>query len=266
MSHTNIPQEFESNTPDSGSDTTLTDQISIRPFEMEDQDGVFRVLRNANYHNLLLAFRMNVTGTPFQIFTVLVAALSLYTLRSIVCTLLAVASCFGLVMVLHLVGSLYYLYGSPLEDVRNVKNVYFEDADCHFWVAEAVSTTEPNRQIVGTIAIVRRYERPGKVAWLRRMAVLNEFRRKGIAKRLIVTTLKFCKSREYTVVELRTTSIHQNARNLYMRLGFVCHDYRPYTYMQGLVQIHIYEFQFKLDKIEDTGLTVTSPPAYTVSY
>lgn len=266
MRASNLSQELPPDTPGSESDTAQTNEISIRPFELEDQDDVFRVICDANYYNHLLAFYANATGTIFQIFTVLVAALSFYTLKSIVCSLVAVTSCVGLLMVLHVAGSLYYLYGSPLADVRNVKTVYFENADCHFWVAEALSPTEPRRRIVGTIAIVRRYDRSGKVAWLRRMAVLKKFRQKGIAKKLIMTTLQFCKNREYAVVKLKTTGLHQTARSIYMKLGFECINYNPtpYLFLLGLVQIPGFEFQFKLDQISNTEFVVTSPPKYTV--
>ena len=253
-----IQEDFESDTAGSASDMSLTEQISIRPFQLEDQDGVFRVLRDSNYHNLTLAFRMNITGPTFQALVVVVVALAIYTSKSIVYSLIAVTLCFGVVAVLHLIGSLYYLHGTPLEDVRNVKNVYFEDADCHFWVAEVISSTAPRRRIVGTIAIVRRYEREGKVAWLRRLAVLKNFRRRGIAKQLIVATMQFCKHREYSVIELHTTSIHQTARALYIRLGFECTSYTPYRLMGGLVKIPMYVFQFKLAQIDDTLATTSS--------
>ena len=252
-----IQEDFESDTAGSASDMSLTEQISIRPFQLEDQDGVSRVLRDSYYHNLTQVFRMNITGPAFQALAVVVVALAIYTSKSIVYSLIAVTLCFGVVAILHLIGSLYYLHGTPLEDVRNVKNVYFEDADCHFWVAEVISSTAPRRRIVGTIAILRRYEREGKVAWLRRLAVLKNFRRRGIAKQLMVATMQFCKHREYSVIELHTTSIHQTARALYIRLGFECTSYTPYILMGGLVKIPFYVFQFKLAQIDDT-LAATS--------
>jgi len=265
MSVADNSQELPSDMPNSVSYIALTEEISIRPFELEDQDGVFRVIRDANYNNFFLAFYANATGTMFQILTVAIAALSFYALKSIVWSLVAVTSCFGLLMVLHIVGSLYYLYGSPLADVRNVKNVYFEEDDCHFWVAEAMSSTVARRRIVGTIAIVRRYDRSGKVAWLRRMAVLKKFRKKGIAKKLIETTLQFCKNRDYTAVQLQTTSIHQTARSLYMKLGFECINYRPtpYLFLQGLVHIPMYEFEFKFDQTMSTGFDAAEVQQHT---
>ena len=253
-----IQEDFESDTAGSASDMSLIEHISIRHFQLEDQDAVFRVLRDSYYHYLTLVFWMNIiTGQTFHALFVVVFALAIYTSKSIVYSLIAVTLCFGVVAVLHLIGSLYYLHGTPLEDVRNVKNVYFEDADCHFWVAEVISSTAPRRRIVGTIAIGRRYEREGKVAWLRRLTVLKNFRRRGIAKQLIMATMQFCKRREYSVIELHVASIHQTARALYIRLGFECTSYTPYRLMGGLVKIPFYVFQFKLAQIDDT-LAATS--------
>ncbi|ESP01243.1 hypothetical protein LOTGIDRAFT_86670, partial [Lottia gigantea] len=112
--------------------------------------------------------------------------------------------------------TLYYLYGPPLEDMANVQDVYFHNSDTVFLVAIA------SNRVVGTIAIVHRSttDKTTKVAWLRRMAVLRQFRGLGIAKSLIKEAIVFSRTHKYSSIELITTEVHKSARNLYERMGF----------------------------------------------
>ena len=164
-------------------------------------------------------------------------------------SLLALAACpcvfCSVIYLFTFLATLFYLYGSTLSDTKDIYTTYFKtDADNHFWVAEC------DGEIAGTIAIVKKEnsfcQKTGKVAWLRRMAVRKKFRRLGIAQKLVQTTIAFCKDHSYEVIELITTEVHKPARNLYLNMGFVQVNYKPYQYLYGFIKIWTYEFEYIL--------------------
>lgn len=231
--------------------------VVVRPFKSGDEDGVWNILKEGSYSNINASFGVFLKKTPF-----LGIGLSLlvvgYAVGVSFPTLLFLA-CLGLLAVylLTIASALIYLYGSSLSDIKDIQKYYFQSPDHHFWVAEYEG------QIAGTIAIVRKLShlqgspdakqnanspdyKSVKVAWLRRMAVGKNFRRLGIAKKLVNETIPFCKDKEYSSIFLITTEVHHAARALYSKLGFQLLGRKPYRYMKEMVTVMTYEFEMTL--------------------
>jgi len=89
------------------------------------------------------------------------------------------------------------------------------------WVAEL------HEKIIGMVALVPLDDhedsfgkRRDTVGRLRRMAVLPEFRRLGVARKLLNELLNYAREIGYEQVVLLTTSAHQAALNFYPKHGF----------------------------------------------
>lgn len=106
-------------------------------------------------------------------------------------------------------------------DLDNVESTYLCQKKSHMWVAEL------NEKIIGMVALVplddhedsfeKRRETVGR---LRRMAVLPEFRRLGVARKLLDELLNHAREIGYKQVVLLTTSAQQAALNFYPKHGF----------------------------------------------
>ena len=106
-------------------------------------------------------------------------------------------------------------------DLDNVESTYLCQTNSHMWVAEL------HEKIIGMVALVplndhedsfgKRRETVGR---LRRMAVLPEFRRLGVAKKLLNELLNHAREIGYEQVVLLTTSAQQAALSFYPKHGF----------------------------------------------
>ena len=106
-------------------------------------------------------------------------------------------------------------------DLDNVESIYLCQKKSHMWVAEL------HEKIIGMVALVplddhedsfgKRRETVGR---LRRMAVLPEFRRLGVARKLLNELLNYAREIGYEQVVLLTTSAQQAALNFYPKHGF----------------------------------------------
>lgn len=158
------------------------------------------------------------------------------------------------------------------QDLANIPRVYMSSDYTGFWVAEAyepplilgdkslIKYTIVNedefkkrhlnqgsyfKKIVGTVALTRS-RTSENCAWLRRMAVTHDYRRKGIASALLDEVFRFCHEKNYSGVELITTECHDVAREFYVRKGFeLKHMYHKQLF-GSLVTILMYELYYKV--------------------
>ena len=86
------------------------------------------------------------------------------------------------------------------------------------------------------------------------MVVKQKFRRMGIAKRLVITAVDFCKAHGYDQIELITTDIHSAAKCLYELVGFECASHRQHKYFRGYLKVWMYEYvyHFNTHKQDDS--------------
>lgn len=95
------------------------------------------------------------------------------------------------------------------------KIVYLFEGAAHpfnaFWI------TEVGDNRAGSIAISKRNE---TTAFINFVLVLNQYRRRGIARNLLDIAIRRCKEHGFKSIELETYSFLQNARRIYSGLGF----------------------------------------------
>lgn len=105
---------------------------------------------------------------------------------------------------------------TPLDDsqpdLKNMRSYYVEPGG-NFWIAR----DRASGRIVGFVGLKRQ---AGTVGVLKRMAVIKEYRRRGIGRRLTETLIAWAKEHRFTEITLGT-GINEKARGLYLQLGFV---------------------------------------------
>ena len=119
------------------------------------------------------------------------------------------------------IGFSLYIKSCLNRDLYAIQDIYMCPKLAHMWVAEV------SGQVVGMVGLVPEKEpidglgaSRNAVGRLRRMAVLPDFRRLGIAKKLLHELLTFAKNTGYEHVVLLTTSAQEAALKFYPRYGF----------------------------------------------
>lgn len=108
-------------------------------------------------------------------------------------------------------------------DILAIEEIYNKSAGGCFWVAESLDDNNPEQQrqkIVGTTA-VRNLKQFEFTCELKRMYVLNEFRRLGLGQKLLDIAIDFAKSVGYSRMVLDSSKTLCAARALYLKKGFV---------------------------------------------
>jgi GNAT superfamily N-acetyltransferase len=105
-------------------------------------------------------------------------------------------------------------------DILNIEEIYNKSDRGCFWVAESIDNNNIQRQkIVGTTA-VRNLKQFESTCELKRMYVLNEFRRLGLGQKLLDIAIDFAKSVGYSRMVLDSSKMLHAARALYLKKGF----------------------------------------------
>jgi ribosomal protein S18 acetylase RimI-like enzyme len=106
-------------------------------------------------------------------------------------------------------------------DILAIEEIYNKSDGGCFWVAESIDDNNTQQQkIVGTIA-VRNLKQFESTCELKRMYVLNEFRRLGLGQKLLDIAIDFAKSVGYSSMVLDSSKMLYAARALYLKNGFV---------------------------------------------
>ena len=187
----------------------------------------------------LATFKLELGKWSVQVLVSVTVGLSVAYYQTPLSALAAAVLCLLTLCLCQVAATLFYLYGPPLRDMARMDSEYISPPDNNFWVAEARDSVTEHREIVGTIAIVKKIDTARKkeygdvvtlkVARLRRMAVDHRFRRLGIGEQLVKECVSFCRRRQYDVVELFTTELHAPAQKLYSKLGFTKKDASRHT-------------------------------------
>lgn len=90
---------------------------------------------------------------------------------------------------------------------------YFAPDSAHnrIWIVEV------DEQRAGSVAIRELSE---QTAFVNFVLVLNQYRGKGIARRLMETAITWTREQRYSILQLETYTVLEDARELYKLLGF----------------------------------------------
>jgi ribosomal protein S18 acetylase RimI-like enzyme len=108
-------------------------------------------------------------------------------------------------------------------DILAIEETYNKSNGGCFWVAESLDDDNNNpeqQKIVGTTA-VRNLKQFESTCELKRMYVLNEFRRLGLGQKLLDIAIDFARSVGYSRIVLDSSKTLHAARALYLKNGFV---------------------------------------------
>lgn len=108
-----------------------------------------------------------------------------------------------------------YIERSLTQDMANIQGTYF-DSGGNFWVA-TTKDEKNNELIIGSIALEGKGEKRGE---LRRLSVHKDFRRNGLARKLIAHLEKWATESGFETLLLNTDTDMTIAIKLYESLGF----------------------------------------------
>ena len=114
-------------------------------------------------------------------------------------------------------------FGTLDSDILAIEEIYNKSDGGCFWVAESLDDNNIEQQqqkIVGTTA-VRNLKQFESTCELKRMYVLNEFRRLGLGQKLLDIAIDFARSVGYSRMVLDSSKTLCAARALYLKKGFV---------------------------------------------
>lgn len=122
------------------------------------------------------------------------------------------------------------------------------------WNGFYSNNPELKKEIVGTVAITRNNDCAVR-AWLRRMAVKKEWRKKGIGSQLVDAVIRFCSQKGYVGIELVTTECHDSAKALYEKKKFdVMAFYHKKLLSYTGMSITMYAMHYKTSPYRETAI------------
>ncbi|XP_033099250.1 N-acetylaspartate synthetase-like [Anneissia japonica] len=198
--------------------------VSICPCANEHNDKARKVLEDGTYDNIIPAFLLAIKRWTVITFVSVYSILVYHLTQSLLQTGILIVALYNLLFAVLWYVMHRLIKGPLLADMDDVQVNYQSSDKTNFWVAVTDSDI-----VIGTVAITVK-EKQESVAYLRRMAVSREYRRLGIAKRLLKVALEFCESNGYNQVELITTEVQAPAQRLYESFGFQVVDRWPRKY------------------------------------
>ncbi|KAF2351311.1 GNAT domain [Trinorchestia longiramus] len=227
----------------------------LRPFKQQDEIAVKKIINDATMEPMGEYFMKALFSEIFLQMAFLSIAVGFigFSIPLTLCVTLipvAVAVVYIAIYAAHAI-KVMELHG----DLSNISQVYQQDDDTGFWVAEVYDFMEgselsahfnitkkvmydfvtqeeldrreinlaeyKHRSVVGCIALTHSLNSDNvRKAWLRRMAVKMEYRRRNIGSNLLELAIDFARRHQYKGIELLTTECHYQAREMYHKSGF----------------------------------------------
>lgn len=216
--------------------------INIRPIETKDTYQVRKLLQDANLSLVWTGFCLASQKSSISALA-LCCAISIYIWsRSILWVCAVVVAVYGSLYFILRAFVLFMWMGPAITDLEDVCSTYQTDPRTNFWVAVDTNNRSDCGQsrIVASIAITQRGN--PHVAFLRRVAVDQSYRRLGIARKLVKCAMDFCVAKNYDAIELVTTEAQNPARRLYEEEGFV---YVKTKYLYRCFAMHHFSLDLK---------------------
>ncbi|XP_076604978.1 putative N-acetyltransferase camello [Chaetodon auriga] len=187
--------------------------IQIRKYRDEDAETVREIFTDGMSEHVPSSF-MHVLKQP----------LTQMVLMCLFCALMASSKSFLLPILaatLFLAGTrqfVVYMFNRYIDtslrsDLNKISEVYMQQKDSCFWVAEI------DGRVVGCVACLPAVSTPGCLE-LKRMSVRRSHRGMGIAKALCKTVTDFTRDRGFPAVILYTSMVQTDAQKLYEHMGY----------------------------------------------
>ena len=103
-------------------------------------------------------------------------------------------------------------------DLADIEKYYMNQEGSCMWVADVEG------EIVGMVGILQTEQGQAE---LRRLAVLPDYRRQGVATKLMKELLSFARGNDYVKVILESSNFSVAANNLYKKQGFIIVNVEP---------------------------------------
>lgn len=106
------------------------------------------------------------------------------------------------------------------------------------------------KKIVGTVGLCKSY-RLGRSAWIKRLCVHEQYRRKGIASCLLNVAVQFAINARYGCANIVASEYTEEGRELCLKNGFELKQMYHKSILGSYITILMYEFVCKIKSIED---------------
>ncbi|KAM8833701.1 N-acetyltransferase 8-like [Synchiropus picturatus] len=135
-----------------------------------------------------------------------------------------------------------YIESSLAKDLSNITEVYLQQKDSCFWVAESEG------RVVGTVACLPSENAP-ECLELKRMSVRRSHRGRGIAKAMCGTVAEFTRDRGYAAVVLYTSVVQTDAQKLYEHSGYErCREFCVPELAARIMNFTLIEYKLQLHR------------------
>lgn len=158
------------------------------------------------------------------------------------------------------------------KEVFNIPRVYMSNAFSCFWVAEAfepyLKTNHPKdvsykimteeqfcnsnidvsscrKKIIGTVALSKSH-RLDKGAWIKRLCVHKQYRRRGIASSLLNVAIQFAIDQGYSCTNVLASEYTEGGRELCIKKGFELQQMYYKPVLGSLLTILMYELTYQI--------------------
>ncbi|XP_057317853.1 N-acetyltransferase family 8 member 3-like [Microplitis mediator] len=163
------------------------------------------------------------------------------------------------------------------QELTKISRLYMSNAFSCFWVAEAfqpytmtrnpadinytvmtekqfrdsnIDVSSQCKKIVGTIGLLKSH-RSEKGAWIKRLCVDKNYRRKGVGSYLLSTAVKFAIDQGYSCVDLVFSEYTDGCRELCFKKGFELKQMYHKSIIGPIVNVLQYELTYQIKPLDD---------------
>ncbi|KAL2740618.1 putative N-acetyltransferase camello [Vespula squamosa] len=171
------------------------------------------------------------------------------------------------------------------KEVSNIPRIYMSSNSSCFWVAEAYEKSSLNypqqdqeyilmteeqfnysnidvslyiKKIVGTIALCKS-NRIQNSAWIKRLYVHKNYRKKSIGSFLLNIALEFSILQGYNRVNVVISEYRKDAKKLFIKKGFELYLCYKKSVFKSLITMLIYELTYQINYYINENFTVIDP-------
>lgn len=148
----------------------------------------------------------------------------------------------------------------PYLMTHSAKNIHYTIMTEQQFRNSNIDISSQIKKIVGTVALCKSH-RLNKGAWIKRLYVHQQYRRKGIASCLINVAVQFAIDEGYSCANIVASEYTEGGRELCLKKGFELQQMYHKPILGSLITILMYELTYQIKPGEDDYV----PTVYTRS-